>query len=56
MELTEQAQIIEHRTLYVRYLLMKLQEQDFHGVADAAMDLRDLYARHPDMRWPEIRL
>lgn len=29
-------------TLMVQYLLLKVQERDWHGVADAAMDLREL--------------
>ncbi len=27
------------------YIIMKLDEQDYHGIADAAMDLRELDAR-----------
>ena len=30
------------RRLLVDYLLMKVREGDWHGVADAAMDLREL--------------
>lgn len=28
----------------IDYLLLKVEERDFHGVADAAMDIRDLEA------------
>jgi hypothetical protein len=31
--------------LYEAYLLMKVQERDWHGVADAAMDIRELEAQ-----------
>lgn len=27
------------------YIVMKLEERDYHGVADAAMDLRELEVR-----------
>ncbi len=27
------------------YIVMKLEEHDYHGIADAAMDLRELEAR-----------
>ncbi len=30
----------------VQYLLMKVDEQDWHGVSDAANDLRELEADH----------
>lgn len=42
---------------YTEYLLMKVRTRDWHGVADAAMDLREIEAlwrglnqqlRHPD--------
>jgi hypothetical protein len=29
---------------YTEYLLMKVKTRDWHGVADAAMDLRELEA------------
>ena len=32
------------RTLMVSYLLAKVEEQDWHGVQDAASDLRDIEA------------
>lgn len=30
------------KQVYVQYLLMKVEEQDWHGVSDAANDLREL--------------
>jgi hypothetical protein len=32
----------ERRDTMIDYLIMKVEEQDWHGVADAAMDLREL--------------
>lgn len=34
--------------LMKKYLLLKFQEGDWHGVADAAMDIRELLARKKD--------
>lgn len=34
--------IDEQRRIYLEYMQMKIYQQDFHGVADAAMDLREL--------------
>lgn len=34
--------IDERREIMVKYLNLKIYEKDWHGVADAAMDLRDL--------------
>lgn len=32
----------QRRSLMIRYLELKVAEADWHGVADAAMDLREL--------------
>lgn len=32
----------ERRSRMIDYLLLKVEEQDWHGCADAAMDLRDI--------------
>lgn len=32
------------RAHYMRYLLVKVEERDWHGVADCAMDLREIEA------------
>lgn len=37
-------QLDERRSKMIQYLLLKVDEQDWHGVADAAMDLRDIDA------------
>jgi len=34
----------------VTYLRMKTEQRDWHGVADAAMDLRELEARYPELK------
>lgn len=36
--------LAERKLTMTNYLHMKVQEQDWHGVADAAMDLRDIEA------------
>lgn len=36
--------------ILVDYLLMKVAVRDWHGVADAAIDLRELEAKHPELR------
>ena len=36
----------EQRQSYIDYLLLKVQESDWHGVSDAANDLRVLEAKH----------
>lgn len=33
------------RTKLHEYITMKLEERDYHGIADAAMDLREVDAR-----------
>lgn len=37
-------------TIYLRYLEMKIDEADWHGVMDAAADLRELEAAHPELK------
>lgn len=34
----------ERKALMVKYLLAKVEEEDWHGVQDAASDLRDIEA------------
>ena len=45
---------IQQRKVYVDYLLMKVQQADWHGVSDAANDLRELEARFPALKDEEI--
>jgi len=33
------------KELMVQYLLLKVRQQDWHGVADAAMDIREMEAK-----------
>lgn len=36
---------LEYRkSIMLDYLLMKIEEEDWHGVVDAAMDIRDIEA------------
>lgn len=34
----------ERKEMMVKYMKLKMQEEDWHGVADAAMDIRDIEA------------
>ena len=45
---------IQQRKVYVDYLLMKVQQADWHGVSDAANDLRELESRFPTLKTEEI--
>jgi hypothetical protein len=38
-------QLLERIGGMVQYLLLKVEERDWHGVADAAMDLREMEAK-----------
>ena len=40
----------ERHAILVKYLLSKAQERDWHGVSDAANDLRVLEAQYPELR------
>jgi hypothetical protein len=37
----------------LRYLRMKVETEDWHGVSDAANDLRELEAQFPQLRKSE---
>jgi hypothetical protein len=34
----------------INYLLVKVQEKDWHGVSDAANDIRVMEAEHPELK------
>lgn len=36
----------QKKKIYIEYLLLKVQEEDWHGVSDAANDLRVLEAKN----------
>ena len=38
---------LDYRTVLIQYLLGKVKVCDWHGVSDAANDLRELEASHP---------
>lgn len=40
----------DRRSTLIEYLKMKVEEADWHGVADAACDLRELEAAHPELK------
>ena len=35
-----------HRIQLIGYLQLKVEQRDWHGVADAAMDIREVEAKH----------
>jgi hypothetical protein len=35
-----------HRIQLIAYLQLKVEQRDWHGVADAAMDIREVEAKH----------
>ncbi len=39
------AKLEETRQRMIGYLKLKVEEEDWHGVADAAMDLREIEAK-----------
>lgn len=41
-------------SILVSYLKLKVSEKDWHGVADAAMDIRELVARSPEVESAEL--
>lgn len=45
-----QASLAKAEAVLVEYLRMKVEERDWHAVADAAMDLRELAIRIQLMR------
>jgi len=38
-------QLLERRNRLINYLKLKVEEEDWHGTADACMDLRELDAK-----------
>ena len=38
-------QLEQRRASMINYLKLKIEEEDWHGVADAAMDLREIEAK-----------
>ena len=47
---------LDQRNAYIEYLLMKVQQADWHGVSDAANDLRELEAKYPALKSEEVVL
>jgi hypothetical protein len=44
---------LEQWEALLAYLRMKVEQRDWHGVADAACDMRELEAKHTQLR--EVR-
>ncbi len=42
--------LFERWQILESYLRMKVEERDWHGVSDAANDLRELEAAHPELK------
>lgn len=40
-----EADLNAHKLIMVTYLKLKLEESDWHGIADAAMDIREIDAK-----------
>jgi len=40
----------EHRRILIEYLKAEVDREDWHGVSDAANDLRELEAQHKNSR------
>ena len=34
--------LLHRKEMMVKYMKLKMEEEDWHGVADAAMDIRDI--------------
>ncbi len=47
--MTKKQQLLEDKKVLVTYLLLKAAHEDWHGVADAAMDLREIEAAYPQI-------
>ncbi len=45
-----ETELLESMEIMRTYLLLKLRESDFHGIADAAMDMRDIDAELKGLR------
>lgn len=43
--------LTQRKDLMIQYLTLKVAEQDWHAVADAAMDLRDIEAEEKGRLW-----
>ena len=52
IEIGERLLILAHnRTIMLEYLEVKLDENDMHGVQDAASDIRDIDAEIAGLQW-----
>jgi hypothetical protein len=44
----------EQYQILINYCEVKLQQRDWHGVSDAANDIRELIAKHPECEKKEL--
>lgn len=40
----------QKKEILITYLMLKVELQDWHGVADVAVDIRELEARYPELK------
>lgn len=40
----------ERHKILIEYLKVKVEERDWHGVSDAANDLREIEGAHPELK------
>jgi hypothetical protein len=44
----------EVKASYIRHIVILIGLEDWHGVADAANDLREFEARHPELKGAKL--
>ena len=42
--------LLEQKEALIRYIKVKTHQQDWHGVMDAVMDIRELEAKYPELK------
>jgi hypothetical protein len=45
---------VEVKASYIRHMVILIGLEDWHGVADAANDLREIEARHPEVKGAKL--
>lgn len=38
------------KAILIKYMLVKIEIEDWHGVADVANDIRELESQHPNLK------
>ena len=44
----------EMKRSYVEHMVILIQLEDWHGVSDCAVDLREIEARHPELKGKKL--